>query len=151
MDGPRDYHTKWSKSDKDKYHTMQQIFPRAFLPQNENLCLHKNAQSHFIFISPNLQTPQMSLRRCTAKPSTVSSHCGYCSAVRSNQLLIHTTTTEMHLQRIILIEKKPVPKGEMLYEAISISWVAQSCLTLCDPLDCSTPGFPVQHQLPEPT
>ena len=27
--------------------------------------------------------------------------------------------------------------------------VAQSCLTLCDPMDCSTPGFPVHHQLPE--
>ena len=27
--------------------------------------------------------------------------------------------------------------------------VAQSCLTLCDPMDCSTPGFPVLHQLPE--
>ena len=25
----------------------------------------------------------------------------------------------------------------------------QSCLTLCDPMDCSTPGFPVLHQLPE--
>ena len=25
--------------------------------------------------------------------------------------------------------------------------VAQSCLTLCDPMDCSTPGFPVSHQL----
>ena len=25
----------------------------------------------------------------------------------------------------------------------------QSCLTLCDPMDCSTPGFPVHHQLPE--
>ena len=24
--------------------------------------------------------------------------------------------------------------------------VAQSCLTLCDPVDCSTPGFPVHHQ-----
>ena len=24
--------------------------------------------------------------------------------------------------------------------------VAQSCLTLCDPMDCSTPGFPVHHQ-----
>ena len=23
------------------------------------------------------------------------------------------------------------------------------CLTLCDPMDCSTPGFPVHHQLPE--
>ena len=26
---------------------------------------------------------------------------------------------------------------------------SQSCLTLCDPMDCSTPGFPVLHQLPE--
>ena len=25
----------------------------------------------------------------------------------------------------------------------------QSCLTLCDPMDCSTPDFPVHHQLPE--
>jgi len=30
-----------------------------------------------------------------------------------------------------------------------ISSVAQSCLTLCNPMDCSMPGFPVQHQLPE--
>ena len=29
--------------------------------------------------------------------------------------------------------------------------VAQSCLTLCDPMDCTMPGFPVHHQLPEPT
>ena len=28
--------------------------------------------------------------------------------------------------------------------------VAQSCQTLCDPMDCSTPDFPVHHQLPEP-
>ena len=31
------------------------------------------------------------------------------------------------------------------------SSVAQSCPTLCDPIDCSTPGFPIHHQLPEPT
>ena len=31
----------------------------------------------------------------------------------------------------------------------TVSSVAQSCPTLCDPLDCSTPGFPVHHQLPE--
>ena len=30
-----------------------------------------------------------------------------------------------------------------------ISSVAQLCLTLCDLMDCSTPGFPVHHQLPE--
>ena len=27
--------------------------------------------------------------------------------------------------------------------------VAQSCLTLCNSMDCSRPGFPVHHQLPE--
>ena len=31
----------------------------------------------------------------------------------------------------------------------SVSSVAQSCLTLCDPMDHSTPGFPAHHQLPE--
>ena len=29
------------------------------------------------------------------------------------------------------------------------SSVARSCLTLCDPMDCSTPGLPVHHQLLE--
>ena len=32
-----------------------------------------------------------------------------------------------------------------------ISSVAQSCPTLCDPMDCSTLGFPVHHQLLELT
>ena len=29
------------------------------------------------------------------------------------------------------------------------SSVAQLCLTLCDPMNCSTTGLPVHHQLPE--
>ena len=29
------------------------------------------------------------------------------------------------------------------------SSVAQSCPTLCDPMNCSTPGLPVHHHLPE--
>ena len=31
------------------------------------------------------------------------------------------------------------------------SSVAQSCPTVCDPVDCSAPGFPVHHQLLELT
>ena len=31
----------------------------------------------------------------------------------------------------------------------SVSSVAQSCPTLCDPMNCSKPGLPVHHQLPE--
>ena len=33
--------------------------------------------------------------------------------------------------------------------SVQFSSVAQSCLTLCDPLNCNTPGLPVHHQLPE--
>ena len=32
---------------------------------------------------------------------------------------------------------------------IQFTSVAQSCPALCDPMDCSTPGLPVHHQLPE--
>ena len=32
---------------------------------------------------------------------------------------------------------------------VQFSSVALSCPTLCDPMDCSTPGLPVHHQLLE--
>ena len=35
--------------------------------------------------------------------------------------------------------------------SVQFSSVAQLCPTFCDPMDCSTPGFPVCHQLPECT
>ena len=36
-----------------------------------------------------------------------------------------------------------------IYAMEHFSSVAQSCPTLYDPMDCSTPGLPVHHQLPE--
>ena len=33
--------------------------------------------------------------------------------------------------------------------SVQFSSVSQSCPTLCDPMDCSTPGLPVHHQLPD--
>ena len=33
----------------------------------------------------------------------------------------------------------------------SVQSLSHSCLTLCDPMDCSTPGLPVHHQLQELT
>ena len=43
-------------------------------------------------------------------------------------------------------EKYNIYKKANLYYFCS---VAQSCPTLCDPMNCSTPGFTVHHQLPE--
>ena len=40
----------------------------------------------------------------------------------------------------------------MFYSILSqFSSVAQLCLTLCNPMNCSMPGLPVHHQLPEST
>ena len=49
----------------------------------------------------------------------------------------------------------PVNFISLSYRKLSTKWsqfsaVTQSCLTLCDPMDWSTPGFPVHHQLLEP-
>ena len=43
--------------------------------------------------------------------------------------------------------------GKKKRELISVQFssVAQLCLTLCDPMDCSTPGLPIHHQLLELT
>ena len=40
-------------------------------------------------------------------------------------------------------------KVEQSHESDQIRSVAQSCPTLCDPMNHSTPGLPVHHQLPE--
>ena len=36
-----------------------------------------------------------------------------------------------------------------MFSLVQFSSVTQSCLTLCNPMNCSTPGLPVHHQLPE--
>ena len=40
-------------------------------------------------------------------------------------------------------------KMVVLNASVQFSSVAQSCLTLCDPMEFSTPGLPLHHQLPE--
>ena len=44
---------------------------------------------------------------------------------------------------------KKVRTLSILLCEVQFSSVAQSCLTLCDPMNRSTPGLPVHHHLPE--
>ena len=46
-------------------------------------------------------------------------------------------------KNIILFE------GILFEQSFQFSSVAQSCPTLCNPMNCSMPGLPVHHQLPE--
>ena len=51
----------------------------------------------------------------------------------------------MHLEEVFLSEISQIEKDS----SVQFSSVAQSCPTLCNPMNRSTPGLPVHHQLPE--
>ena len=72
------------------------------------------------------QVPQLSL---VSFPSTVGSKSACTMSVRTKYKF----------------------KGALEHTRASVQFssVAQSCLTLCDPMIRSTPGLPVHHQLPE--
>ena len=53
---------------------------------------------------------------------------------------------QIHLEKGLLYRDSFV---EQTFVKICFSSVTQSCPTLCDPMNHSTPGLPVHHQLPE--
>jgi len=46
-------------------------------------------------------------------------------------------------------KEDPAAQTKKSLHLVQLSLVAQLCLTLCNPMDCSTPGLPVHHQLLE--
>ena len=69
---------------------------------------------------------------------------------KTSKLILRPCRAPLCLQ--LLLQPKGItdivsPVG--VQKSIQFSWVPQSCPTLCDPMDCSMPGFPVHHQLPE--
>ena len=65
--------------------------------------------------------------------------------------------TQTHVHRVIdaiqpshpLSSPSPLAPNPSQQNSDQIRSVAQSCPTLCDPMNRSTPGLPVHHQLPE--
>ena len=63
-----------------------------------------------------------------------------CTARRSNQSILKEINPEYSLEGLML---------KLKLNICCCSSVAQSCPTLCDPMNCSTPGLPVLRHLPE--
>ena len=51
---------------------------------------------------------------------------------------------KLNIQKTKIVASSPI-------SSVQFSSVTQSCLTLCDPMNHSAPGFPVHHQLPQST
>ena len=69
----------------------------------------------------------------------------YYLAIKWKKNMIHVMTW-INLKIIMLHERS---QQKLHTISVQFSLVPPSCLTLCDLMDCSTPGFPVHHQLPE--
>ena len=61
-----------------------------------------------------------------------------------NELVGEHHSRDMDLCKLWEIEEPGVPPSS----SVQFSSVVRSCLTLCNPMDCQTPGFPVLHHLP---
>ena len=53
------------------------------------------------------------------------------------------------LHGILENSERSLPSRNLWFSTIQFSSVTQSCPTLCNPMNRSTPGLPVHHQLPE--
>ena len=74
----------------------------------------------------------------------------------SPPLLFQICFWSSQLPTLLLTSFPPVSALPCLFlsydlASVQFSSVAQSCPTLCDPMNCSTPGLPVHHQLPDST
>ena len=65
--------------------------------------------------------------------------------------IFHDLYFILHLEPYLYLCQFPSPGSIFFFliNSVQFSSVALSCVTLCDPMNCSTPGLPVHHQLPE--
>ena len=70
-------------------------------------------------------------------------HSAMCRPSSENMLMF-----EPSYNPLVFVAKNR-PQVYHLFFCSNSSSVAQLCPTLCDPMDCHTPGLPVHHQLPE--
>ena len=91
------------------------------------------------------------IRRDQELPSSLSTMCR-CSIRQPSINSEEGTHQELNLTDILILDFHPLELWEInvccLSHFCSCS-VAQSCPTLCDPMNCSMPGFPVLHHLLE--
>ena len=69
------------------------------------------------------------------------------TAIMSQVLHIHYLTKYPQIYKVHNIN--PMYHLQIKAQLVQFSSVAQSCLTLCNPINQSTPVLPVHHQLPE--
>ena len=98
--------------------------------------------SFFLWLISLNISPQLSsmLFQMTGFPPFIWLHIFHCNINIHHIFFIHSSVNRHRLFSCLGYCK-----------SVQLSSVTQSCLTLCDCMNCSTPGLPVHHQLLEST
>ena len=87
----------------------------------------------------------MSFRKLQKMVKDREAWCAAVHGVAKSQTWLRAWTTT----NISRFASWQASKIERLHASVQFSSVAQSCPTLCDPMNRSTPGLPIHHQPPE--
>ena len=109
-------------------------------------------ESHQDYMCETEMESSMQIPTCPPHPHSMSSS-------PSHLLILLTDSDPRHRQQPSLVlatsatfwshSSNSVSQVSVQYSSIQLSSVAQSCPTPCDPMNHSTPGLPVHHQLLE--
>ena len=91
-------------------------------------------------------------QRRQRKKEIITEQCGNCCNTGTNKIQQWPQARVSPLPGLEWDPQRKLPRRDAsMTESLPLQFssVAQSSLTLCNPMDCSTPGFPVHHQLPE--
>ena len=122
----------------------------SYQPGNRPLPLHRQAlqaQDAQIFFRVRTQSPANPLNKVpmlSSKPEILLS----VSSAETDSIINYCFKRDLTLLLFLEDTKSSLVLFKYAVQFQSSS-VAQSCLTLCDPMNRSTPGLPVHHQLPE--
>ena len=93
----------------------------------------------------NLKNDRMISVRLQGKPFNITVIQDYAPTSNTEETEVEWFYEDLQ-DLLELIPKKDVL---LIISSVQFSSVAQSCLTLCEPMNRSTPGLPVHHQLLE--
>ena len=86
---------------------------------------------------------------CWRLPSSILTDSRQRLMTTGNLALKHLSKTMSYLDLIHQFMASRWHLSRHMFSSVQFSSVTQSCLTLCDPMNHSTSGLPVHHQLPK--
>ena len=132
------------RRDRRRRHEVGMHQPGMHQPQSGDSERNKSQKRHFYRKTVANSFNKYRLREQNESPQPDSLYSYSC--------LSFSQALEIHIGTGPTMFKPDTPReGIILIRSVQFGSVAQSCPTLCEPMNLSMPGLPIYHQLPEST